>query len=875
MFTDIEGSTRRWESDSEAMRVALAAHDAVLRSSVEAHGGWLFKHTGDGVCAAFSAADDAVAAAVDAQRRLGLPVRMGIGTGSAELRGEDYFGPPLNRAARVMAVGHGGQILVAASTASLLDRVDLVDLGEHRLRDLSGAHRLFQVRADGIGEIFPPLRTSDAVPGNLPVQATSLVGREVELIELAELVRAHRMVTLVGVGGVGKTRLAVQVAAELTGEFPDGVWLVELAPVRDPGMVPEAAATVLGVTPQAAVSVTASVAQALSGRRLLVVLDNCEHVVDAAAELVEMILVRAPTVNVLATSREGLRVGAEHLWPVPSLDVRAGTASAAVKLFVERAQAVSPAFALVSEADASAVTEVCRRLDGIALAIELAAARMVSMSPSDVRDRLSDRFRLLAGGRRGLERHQTLRHAVAWSYDLLEDDERTVLQHSSVFADGFDLPAATHVCESSDEYAMLDLLDSLVRKSLVTVERSGRHARYGMLETIRQFAEDQLAVTGGTRHARDRHARYYAEQVIAHWDIWDGPRQREALDWVDIEFANLRTGFRWATDHGDVPTATAIAANATMLALALQRYESVGWAEEILPAAVTVDVRQLPRLYTAASVCTYTGRPEAGVAYAQAAVRLTTDLRYDAFPVGWSRFCESLAHRYAGRPERTLAILAEVAAEPGPVQALGRAGQTHLLAWFGRGEEARAIADDALAAAWAHGNPYVVAWALHANGLAYADTDPARALNTLRKGLDYARDHRLLYWEARIAREAAVVEALDGDLDRALALFDDVIDALHQAGNVATLAAALAHLAVVFDRIDRPRIAAIVYGASTHYGVINTVTNLPNAVDHLRAVLDGTGFTNSIAVGAAMEPAVAVRYVRDQIRLARAGLGVS
>ena len=284
LFTDIEGSTRRWEADPDAMRVALAAHDAVLRAAVEGRGGWLFKHTGDGVCAAFSSARAAVDAAVDGQRGLGLPVRMGIATGEAEQRGEDYFGPALNRAARVMAVGHGGQILVAQSTAALLDEVGLADLGEHRLRDLSGAHRLFQVRAEGRRESFPALRTVDAVPGNLPVLATSFVGRDTEVKELCELVRAHRMVTLTGVGGVGKTRLALQVAAELTGEFLDGVWLLELAPVGDPGAVPDVVATTLGITPQAAMSVTAAIAQALVGRHLALVVDNCEHVLDAAAD---------------------------------------------------------------------------------------------------------------------------------------------------------------------------------------------------------------------------------------------------------------------------------------------------------------------------------------------------------------------------------------------------------------------------------------------------------------------------------------------------------------------------------------------------------------------------------------------------------------
>ena len=341
LFTDVEGSTRRWENDAEAMRVALVAHDNMLREAIEAHGGWMFKHTGDGVCAAFSSPRAAVDAAVAAQRALELPVRMGIATGEAEIRGSDYFGAVLNRAARVMAAGHGGQILVADSTAVLLSGIDLVDLGPRRLRDLPTPVQVFQVQAEGLRTDFPPLRALDVSPGNLRPQLTSFIGRESEVAELQAAVKAHRLVTLTGVGGVGKTRLALEVAARLADEFPDGVWFFELAAVADPAAVPDAVAAVLGITQQPGKSVGQSVAAALEGRIRLLVFDNAEHVRDAAADLIEGILAHSATVRIVATSREGLGVADEQLWLVPSLDVGAGIDSAAVDLFVERARSVT------------------------------------------------------------------------------------------------------------------------------------------------------------------------------------------------------------------------------------------------------------------------------------------------------------------------------------------------------------------------------------------------------------------------------------------------------------------------------------------------------------------------------------------------------
>ncbi len=647
LFTDIEGSTRRWEADADSMRTALVAHDEVLRETVAAHDGWLFKHTGDGVCAAFGSPRSAVDAAIAAQRALELPVRMGIATGEAELRGEDYFGTVLNRAARVMSAGHGGQILVDGLTAGLLTGVDLVALGSRRLRDIARPVEVFQVQAPGLRSEFPPLKTADSTPGNLRPPTTSLIGRESELADVGSALKAHRLVTLTGVGGVGKTRLALEVAARSAPDFPDGVWVIELAAVGDPAAVPDAVASVLGITQQPGMTLTESVAAALEGRSRLLLFDNCEHVLDAAADMVEAILSRSATVKILATSREGLRVADEQLWPVPSLDTAAESDSAAATLFVERAEAVVPGVSL----DPVAVVEICRRLDGIPLGIELAASRMVSMTVTEVRDRLNDRFRLLVGSRRGLERHQTLRHAVQWSYDLLDEDEQTLLNRCSVFAGGFDLAAACAVAGSEDEFATLDLLDALVRKSLLVADR-----HRGELDFRCWRPSGSSPKTISSRRAwpkthavrmRDTSPNLEAD-VLA---LWDSPRQREAYGWFTAELPNLRAAFRWAADRDDLDTAATIALYAFLGAL-VEQYEPIAWAEELIEPARAVEHPSLAALYVVACNCCWVGRIDSAIRYSESGQRLIGDARFDRFPFDYRS--ESRQSVHTRRPARTL-----------------------------------------------------------------------------------------------------------------------------------------------------------------------------------------------------------------------------
>jgi predicted ATPase len=873
LFSDVEGSTRRWEADADEMRIALAAHDEVLRWAIEGHGGWLFKHTGDGVCAAFGSPTSAVDAAVAAQLALELPVRMGLATGEAELRDGDYFGAVLNRAARVMAAGHGGQILLAESTAGLLSGVDVIDLGPRRLRDLPTAVEVFQVRAAGLRTDFPPLRALDVSPGNLRAAATSFIGRESEAGEVQAAVKAHRLVTLTGVGGVGKTRLALEVAGRLVDEFPDGVWFFELAAVADPVAVPDAVAAVLGITQQSGKSVAESVAAALEGRVRLLVFDNCEHVLDAAADLVEAILAASATTKMVATSREGLGIADERLWPVPSLDVGAGVDSAAVALFVERAQHVSPRFAVGDDGEAAAVVEICRRLDGIPLAIELAASRMAAMTASEVRDRLDHRFRLLVGSRRGLERHHTLRHAVAWSYDLLDDTEKALLDRCSVFAGGFELHSARAIAElpdAPDDFAALDLLAALVRKSLLVADRSSGRTRFSMLETIRQFAEEQLVASGVADEARTAHARYFAGREADILALWDSPRQRQAYDWFTIELANLRTAFRWAADHGDLDVAATIATYAGLLGTLVQTLEPITWAEELIEPARVADHPRLAFLYVMASLCYMTGRIEAAVGYCDAG-QIVLDSSREALPYGIEAWLGGV-YQAIGQPER----LAELCRAQ-----LARRRDTHVhirgwlvvaLAFAGSGGEAMDCADGLIEAAEATGNPSWLAWALGAYGAAFSDADPVGALTALGRGLVIAQDSGNRTIASAGAPFLARLEAEHGDPVSAFDHLTLAIRNFHNAGDTTTIRVPLAVLAALFDRLGRYEPAATIAGFALSPLSAAGVPEITTAITHLREVLGDQTYESLARKGETMTTAAMVTYAYDQIDQARTEL---
>jgi predicted ATPase/class 3 adenylate cyclase len=581
LFTDIEGSTRLWEQDAERMRTALACHDALARTAVERHGGIVVKTIGDGVHAAFDDACNAVAASVALQQALSNPaathgialrVRCGLHAGAVERRDNDYFGTAVNRAARIMGAAHGGQVLLSQAVSEIVvsrlpHGVTLRDLGLVRLRDLASPERIYQVLHPQLREQFPALRSLEATPNNLPQQVTSFVGRERVLAEAKKALAATRLLTLTGVGGLGKTRLSLQIAADVIDDYPDGVWLVELAAVADPQIVPQAVASVLGVKEEPARSVLDALVAHAKDRRLLILLDNCEHVVDACARLAERLLAGTTALEIVASSREPLRIAGETVYALPPLTLPAAAASVGVdtvlqseaaRLFVERAQSVKPAFAVTAQ-DAPALADICRRLDGIPLAIELAAARTGTLPLQAIAARLTDRFALLTrGSRTALPRQQTLRAMIDWSHDLLEHAEQQLFLRLSVFAGGFTLDAA-EALGADDARDVLDLLGALVDKSLVELDAGG--ARYRLLETVREYARERLQASGAQTYWRARHFAWCLALCETAEPHLTGASQQAWLDRLAAEHDNLRAGLAWSTaDAGDAAGALRLAA---------------------------------------------------------------------------------------------------------------------------------------------------------------------------------------------------------------------------------------------------------------------------------------------------------------------------
>lgn len=572
LSTDIEGSSRLWEQFPEMMSLALARHEELLRQSVEAQHGVVFKTVGDGIYAAFESAPKALIAALAAQKAIcskalpiPLKVRMALHTGTAEQRGGDYFGATLNRVSRLLESAHGGHTLLSGVTHELIcdslpPHTTLRYLGEVRLRDLTQTEHVYQILHPDLSTDFPPLKSlTNTVPSNnLPQQVTSLIGRKKESVEVARSLQNSRMVTLIGSGGCGKTRLALQVAVDLLGDYPDGIWFVELAPLADSAIIPQTVAHVLNVQEEAEKPLWQTLAERLKSKKMVLVLDNCEHLLPAVASLADTLLRALPQIRILATSREPLMISGETIYRVPSLSLPGSNPALtpqnllqfeSVQLFVDRASALSPPF-VVTDANASALTAICLRLDGIPLALELAAARSRSLPLEQIAARLDDCFHLLTGGSRAaLPRQQTLRALIDWSFYLLSENEQDLFCRLSVFSGGWTLEAAEAICNggSHEPWKFLDLMTSLADKSLIVYVEQNGTARYRLLETMRQYAAERLRERSGTEALRVSHRNYYL--TLAQQSLPQGKDALNNLTLLETEHDNLRTAL--AASFGD------------------------------------------------------------------------------------------------------------------------------------------------------------------------------------------------------------------------------------------------------------------------------------------------------------------------------------
>jgi predicted ATPase/class 3 adenylate cyclase len=790
LFTDIEGSTALLQHlGDQRYAAALAEHREILRAAFQAEGGQEVDTQGDAFLIAFGSARDAVASATAAQRAInahpwpeGTPirVRMGLHTGEPVLSGHGYVGLDVHRAARIMAAGYGGQILLSQATRdaieqSLPEDLKVRDLGEHRLKDLTRPEHIFQVVSPNLPLDFPALKTLDIISNNLPIQLTTFIGREREIEEVKRLLSNARLLTLMGTGGAGKTRLSIQVAADLIDQFQKGAWLVELAPLSDPALVVQAVASIFQVREAAGRSLLDLLVDYLQAKSLLLVLDNCEHLVEACAQLAGALLRACPNLKILATSRAALGIAGEVTYRVPPLSrpdpKRAQsldqlTQFESVQLFVERGVHSQPKFALTA-ANAKAVAHICHRLDGIPLAIELAAARVRVLSVDQIAARLDDRFRLLTGGSRtGLPHHQTLRAAMDWGYDLLSEEERALMRRLTVFAGGFSLEAIEAVCadDGVDVFAILDLLTSLVDKSFVVAEGMDGDIRYHLLETIRQYCREKLQASGEASGVHGRHLAWYLDFAEQAEPKLQGPDQLGSLSALEMEHDNLRTALEWAKTEESGAEAGLRLAGALYRFWAIRGYLSEGreWLEGAEGRSEGASSARAKAIYGAAVL-----------AFAQGDYGRSADL------------CE-----------RSLTLYRELGDK------LGIALSQNIQAFLNRnrGEHGRAVAllENSLTLCRELNHP----WAL-------AETLYVLALTVRRQG-DYERakallEESLVLWRqtgdkwglTRTLGSLGVVARLQGDYARSRALHEESLALARESGHKFEIAEALLTLGTV------------------------------------------------------------------------------
>jgi predicted ATPase/class 3 adenylate cyclase len=846
LFTDIEGSTRLLRELGNRYEKVLDDHRRLLREAFAAQEGTEVDTAGDGFFYAFPRARNALIAAVEGQRALAghewplpLRVRMGMHTGEPLSTETGYVGLDVHRAARIMSAAHGGQILVSQTTRGLAGEdlpgdVSLLDLGEHELKDLPTAERLFQVVAPGLSEDFPPIRSIDSRPNNLPRQLTTFVGRQADIGEAKRALSSTPLLTLTGPGGVGKTRLAIEIAGELIDEFEDGIWFVDLGPLKDPEFVVPAIASAVGVMHAPGQPILETVTEYLRGRRVLLVLDNCEHLLDVTARSVDALLRGCGLVRVVATSREGLAIPGEAVFPVPSLSLPDQQSAAAgelgiyeaVRRFVERAIDAAPGFQ-ITDRNGPAIAQICRRLDGVPLAIELAAARVRALPVEQIATRLDDRFRLLTGSSRiTVPRHQTLRQTIDWSHELLAEDERAVFRRLAVFAGGCSLDAAEAVCTGplvEPDY-VLDILSRLVDKSLLVAETEGTQARYRQLETIREYARGRLIEAGEAKDALRRHRDWFLAMVArAEPEFFQGAESGEWLERLDREHDNLRAALQWSLDEPGE------AREGLHLAAGMWRFweirghlaEGRVWLESFLQATAGEVSALQADAYTGAGILAFMlGDHAAASALHERSLELH---RQVGGPDGIAFAANNLANAavlsgdYATARQLYETVISW-ARERGDARILGFAivNMAEAVALDGEPDVAQTQYDEGIAAFREAGDRWAEAFALDSLGVMLARQgrdDEATQLHDQALTIS-----RAIGDERGVARALAHLgdsAAHAGDSERARSLYVESFEIRRALGDLPGIASGMEKLASVVTERD-PRAAALLLGAAEH-----------------------------------------------------------
>ena len=882
---DVVGYSRLIGDDAPATVIDLDILRSIVKSQTESFGGYIADISGDAVICVFDTALGALYAASASQREIGLRsenaseerkmlLRMGLHIDELfEKSDGTVYGNCVNIAARIEGLAPVGGVAVSNQVKAACGPAhekDFFDQGEFDAKNVTQPIRVHIYSPDGdIATLGTAAKMSRSVAkGNLPGRATALIGREDALIELTAHLQSSRLVTLLGMGGLGKTSLSIATAHSVAADYPDGAWFVDLAAISDADTLTLAISGLFGVTQQGGKSMEESLVEALRTRQMLLIFDNCEHVTTVAAKLANSLLTSCPKISIVATSRELLSISGEEVMHIQPLGVSGG-ASPAVELFVERAQAVSPGF-LIEQSEKD-VQEICKSLDGIPLAIELAAARVKSMSPAQIKDRLDQRFRLLTGGSRAVrERHQTLRNAVQWSYDLLTENEATVLDRASVFAGGFTLEAAENVCAGVDidSFDVIDIVDSLVSKSLLTVLRDGDRIRYSVLETIRAFGAERLSAAEEERSVRVAHAHFYADQSDDNFRLWRSPNQIQAHNWLDLEINNLRDAFRWSNANNEIDPAARIASSVGDMARFRLREEAANWAEDVVDGARDASHPRLAILLTwCASSAWAIGRFEDAQRFGDEALLLLDDEAYEPFV--WAYGDLAFVAIFSGDVDKAIELLAIGAGHSADrLDRFMMAFHLYIMATAGHADKALLIADDVVRQVDAAGVPMAIAVAHAARGAALEASDPDAALKEYEYGIDVASRAGVTFMETLIAPKLAALHAKSGEPRFALEGFERMLSVYGDTTDMASVFAWRTALVILFAKTEQYHAVATIHGTLIKQIDQDSVTpEHSDAIAQANTALGMKAFSQATVNGSEMSLREATNYAVSQVNI--------